>query len=388
MLKIENYIKIFKKYGFTEDQNISDFWFKNKKKISKEIFSISGEEDPLSLKLRWHSRLGIVCQREVRKYIEKKQNNQERIRGDLYGRIDFNDFSFQYEKEKYNLKSFALQFETSQMMSTNDLRGINLDEISFNLCKIINCFFATASFRKSNFQQCWLINTNLVKTDFSNSRFVSIKVDEGSQINGINLKGAFVNAIELNEKAIGNSVFSFTQVSYLTLIKDTIKKLCKPNDRINYKNRNETVFSGFQITGVNNSNLKRLHQYLDWYQYIYYRLSKFKNESFLKRILFLLSIIFTKHWSSLWVLTGFAISINFVYGILIYIIRDSFQSKYTLDIFDSFYLSIVTFSSLGFGDIVPINWIGQLLVLINVVSGYVVLGIFIFLLTNKINYKY
>lgn len=388
MLKIEYYIKVFKKYGYSDDQNISDFWFKNKGNISKNIFNISGEEGPLSLRIRWESEIGKVCQKAVYAYIENKQLQKNRTQIDLFADIDFIDFTFSYNNQQYDLKKFADLFDTSHITGITDLRGISLDGIRINLCNIKNCFFAEASFKNANFQQNRLIHTNLVKTDFSNSRFVAIIVDNNSYINSINFSGAFINAVELSGKAIGNSVFPFTEVSYFTLIKDTIAKIFQPSKRILFKNRKETIFSGLTITDIKNTDIKRFRQYIEWYQNIYFNLSNFQNKSIFKRLLFLLSILFTKHWSSLKVLAGFVISINLVYGTIIYFMRDCFKGEYTLDIFDSFYLSIVTFSSLGCGDIVPINWIGQLIILINVVSGYIVLGIFIFLLTNKIIYKY
>jgi len=42
--------------------------------------------------------------------------------------------------------------------------------------------------------------------------------------------------------------------------------------------------------------------------------------------------------------------------------------------FSDVYLSIVTFLTLGFRDVVPCNWIGQVVVVIAVVAGYVMLG--------------
>ncbi|MBU0529057.1 pentapeptide repeat-containing protein, partial [bacterium] len=370
MTKIENYIKIFKKYGFTEDQNISDFWFKNMDKISKNIFNISGEEGLLSLKIRWASEIGKVCQKEVYDYIVKKQLQKNRSRIDFYTEIDFNDFSFYYNEKQYDLKTFAMLFKTSHVSGITDLRGINLDGISINSCKIKRCFFAEASFKNANFQQNRLIHTNLIKADFTNSRFVAIIVDENSYLNGINFNGAFINAVEMSGKSIGNSIFPFNEVSYFTLIKDTVTKIFQPSKRILFRDRKETIFSGLTITDIKKTQLKRLQQYIDWYQNIYDNLYNFQNKSIIKRVFFLFSILFTKHWSSLVVLSLNVFIINLFFGIIMFWTKSSFDSQYPLSIFDTFYQSIVTFSSLGFGDIVPINSLGQIIVILNVISGY------------------
>lgn len=389
MREIKYYIKEFKKYGYKETENISDFWFENKKSISKNIFKISGEEEALSLKIRWMSDLGKVCQQEVYNYINNKQLNQKRIMGNLFGQIDFNDFSFLYNNEKYDLKRFGLSYETSHIANVNDLRGINLDGITINLCEIKNCFFALSSFKGANFQQNRLINSNLNSSDFSNSRFIGIIIDKKSKIGNINFKGALVNAIDFKDESVGESIFPFSKISYFRFVKHTLYKLCNPYKKINYGKPRETIFLSTNTTGIKNTKLARLKHYIDWYQNYYTILENFKNVSIIKRVAILISAIFTKHWSSLGALAFNALLVNVIFGILIYFMRSSFGSEnLSLDLMDSFYLSVVTFSSLGFGDVVPINWIGQLIVIINVILGYIVLDIFVYLLTNKIIYKY
>ncbi|MCB9892417.1 MAG: pentapeptide repeat-containing protein [Planctomycetes bacterium] len=52
--------------------------------------------------------------------------------------------------------------------------------------------------------------------------------------------------------------------------------------------------------------------------------------------------------------------------------------------FAPFYYSIVTFTTLGFGDITPLNLAGQFVVVTEVVLGYVALGILVSILANKV----
>jgi len=49
-----------------------------------------------------------------------------------------------------------------------------------------------------------------------------------------------------------------------------------------------------------------------------------------------------------------------------------------------YYFSIVTFTTLGFGDVVPINSAGQFLLILEVVFGYIMLGGLITLFANRI----
>ena len=48
------------------------------------------------------------------------------------------------------------------------------------------------------------------------------------------------------------------------------------------------------------------------------------------------------------------------------------------------YFSMVTFSTLGFGDVTPCNWVGELAVMLEVFLGYVLLGGLITILAMKL----
>lgn len=52
--------------------------------------------------------------------------------------------------------------------------------------------------------------------------------------------------------------------------------------------------------------------------------------------------------------------------------------------FSFFYYSFVTFTTLGFGDITPIRWYSEILVTLEVILGYIMLGGLVSLLANKL----
>lgn len=49
-----------------------------------------------------------------------------------------------------------------------------------------------------------------------------------------------------------------------------------------------------------------------------------------------------------------------------------------------FYYSIVTYTTLGFGDVTPRSWVGEVIVVSEVVLGYVTLGLLLSILANKV----
>ncbi len=54
------------------------------------------------------------------------------------------------------------------------------------------------------------------------------------------------------------------------------------------------------------------------------------------------------------------------------------------DVLTWFYFSVVTFTTLGFGDVTPIGWVGELVVMIEVILGYIGLGGLITIFATKI----
>ncbi|MCP4967443.1 MAG: two pore domain potassium channel family protein, partial [bacterium] len=48
------------------------------------------------------------------------------------------------------------------------------------------------------------------------------------------------------------------------------------------------------------------------------------------------------------------------------------------------YFSVVTLTTLGFGDIHAGNWVGSIVVMFEVILGYVMLGLLISILANKV----
>ena len=52
--------------------------------------------------------------------------------------------------------------------------------------------------------------------------------------------------------------------------------------------------------------------------------------------------------------------------------------------FTPFYYSLVTYTTLGFGDVTPAGWIGELIIVTEVILGYGTLGLLIAVLANKV----
>jgi predicted permease len=72
----------------------------------------------------------------------------------------------------------------------------------------------------------------------------------------------------------------------------------------------------------------------------------------------------------------------FLFGLIYSNITLAFRSP--PNVFTPFYYSIVTFTTLGFGDVIPTNFWGEFWVTFEVILGYVMLGGLISIFANKI----
>lgn len=83
---------------------------------------------------------------------------------------------------------------------------------------------------------------------------------------------------------------------------------------------------------------------------------------------------------------SWALGMALFFGILFTLFAASFELRAGRDAtwFTYFYFSIVTFTTLGFGDVVPKNWPGEVLLSFEVVLGYVMLGGLVSILATKL----
>ena len=392
---IDFYLKKFKRYGYIPNTNPSDFWFSKKSTLENIIFGNTGQGDGFGQVIRWKSDLGQCCQKSVREYIENKINTNYAFRGILYkqgitdyfaAEISFDDFEFKYKDDTYNLSSFAKSFPTSQVGGLHDLRGIDLSNIRLQDITLKNCFLSYANFSNSIISQSTFNNVLLGQSNFDNCKIIGIRFTNHCGISGATFKNSFINAVKFSDDLIGEGII-ISKITYISLLIMCLKSIVssKQSSKLN----NYTTFLANDTKDINNPKIKGLKSYIDWFQDIHYSINYQSidiNKKSKYSIIF--QVITTKYWSSYKVLGGFSILLNFLFSSIIYFFHRNFKYPDELkpfDFFDSFYFSIVTFVTLGYGDITPINWIGQLIVIMCVSSGYIILALFIFLLSKKIN---
>ncbi|HBM15724.1 MAG TPA: hypothetical protein DD381_05180 [Lentisphaeria bacterium] len=336
-MNFEKVIKIFEKHGHKNYSNISDYWFGNEHALKDILKKYSPWYYPtFELLVRWKSEIGKACQSAVREHIESVQEkwiNNNNVATPVPSKliIEFSQFSFEYNDKYYSLDDFAKSFNTSHVGGLTDLRGIDLSGIVIRNCKIANCFFANANFDKTNFEQVFLYNCNFVKASFVNARLVSVKMDKES---------AFSNA-------------NFT------------------NDFRNPENQS-------------------LKKYIDWYLYVNKQLDNYNSLRLHEKFFLIFNIVLTKYWTSFAVLAFNSVLLILAFALVYYFNHCNliFNRNIPQNFLSMVYYSVSIFVSFGFGDIIPKTNFMQLIITSELILGYFVLGIFVILITRKLDSKY
>jgi uncharacterized protein YjbI with pentapeptide repeats len=387
MIEVSDYIPKFKQFGYEEKQNISDFWFSKKDELGPQLIKESEKRDIFSLAVRWESDIGVYCLNAIKLFIRTIQDKNTQERNELHKQgmvsfdkavIDFQNLRFYYQGKEYDLQKFSVLFETSQIFGRADLRGIDLSGIRIGSALIRNAFFSYSNFSNSVLQQIELVNTNFVRANFFNARLALVRLDDNSTFSNANFSNAFLNAIDFTDKNISEHII-YNEIPYFTLLAKTVG--------IERKNRNHTEFALIDTKSISDFSLENHKRYIQWYMNVTNKIRNTRGD-ITKRASILFQVFISKYWSSYEVFGAItALTILILSGIF-YNIRFNFKVAHELGsihFFDAIYFVVVTFTTLGYGDISPISWVGQVFVIFTALSGYVFLAVFIYLLSKKLN---
>lgn len=411
MIQYEKVVKRLNKLGFSQNENISDFWFANRDRLMSQIYGKHRHDGRFCAQVRWKSEIGIVCRDAILNYInqkitthkekisqeffhvkfeeqlsDKKFKNQIPSFTNLFVVIDFKDFSFEFKNKTLTIDDFEYSFPC-QRSNYIDLTGIDLTGI-----KLENCIFRNTSFSCVNFSNSYLFqvtfeNCNLGYCIFRNANISSIRLKD-TLISG-DFKNASLNAITPFNDITIHVPFDIKKISYFSLLYISILSL-DTKKIISFRNRKHTHFVAVETKEIEADHLLEIKNYIDWYQKSLDNSHAPVRNTFGKRFNYFLSVLFTKNWTSFSVLAIWFLIINIIFSVLIFLGSSHFRLPngcFKPDFFQTFYHSIITFSILGYGDLTPVDNIGRFLIMCEAIIGYIILALFIFLLSRKIEKK-
>jgi len=210
---------------------------------------------------------------------------------------------------------------------TANLRGAMLWDAHMEGANLMHAKLELASLWRASLQSADLFNSDI----------------SGANFMGVNLEGAHVASIHYNRK---------------------------------------TKFRGIRIeTAYGSQRFKRFAQDQDY-------LEELKANGRLGRLIYYIWFVFADCGRSFWPWAVWSFFFSLLFATGIYLMGpDSFQvhSNIKWSMFTASYYSIVTFTTLGFGDITPVTNGAVALIMGEVILGYIMLGGLISIMANKIS---
>src|SRR5260221_2945867 len=227
-------MKLLRQIGYTDDQNIGEFWRINEAAISRVLSDSHPQEfNRWTEQLRWTTPLGQACQTAVRKYIDDHRGRLHKVSEAMFNagntinvlaqlmnhparRLSFDQFTFEFDGKPWTLDDFQ-KLGRSQSYPDANLTGIDLSGIHLVDCEIWNACLASAILDGAYIGQVTLNQTTLTGASIRNARIVSVRINHGS-LTDCDVSGSFINAVDFTDEVISSDM-CYTPVSYWFLIK-------------------------------------------------------------------------------------------------------------------------------------------------------------------------
>jgi len=257
-----------------------------------------------------------------------------------------------------------------------DLSGANLSEAELYKADLTESFltgvdFSGAYLAEAEFKNADLRGTNLQRVDFT-----------GADLYAANLSNADLTGANLSDANINLANFSHANLALANLI------------GVRYGNFNSTRGHFLGIRGLDSCYGNAIfvrdakdRDYLDTMEHNIEQEPSPKKRR-LKELSFSawMRIDYGRSMTKPFI---YAIILSFLFGV-IYLFDMTLEwglmdySGSAQSLITPFYYSIVTYTTLGFGDITPQHWLGEIIVVIEVILGYTTLGLLLSILANRV----
>lgn len=304
--------------------------------------------------------------------------------------LDFKNISLQGE-DLSGLQLFGADFSGADLTGT-DLTGAQLFKARF-----INTILKGAKLNKAEMTGCDLTGANLEEADVRDAGLGSA-ILTGCKLFGANLgnatltkaslekadlRCAHLRVARIREARLAGADFTGTDLFGVDLSLTDVKRAIFNNADMRETrlrgvlNFEKAQWIGVDIRDVNFAGAYRLRRFIVDQNYIY----EFKNINRFSRILY-----------AIWMLTNDCGRSMFRWCACIVILSLAFAWLYSFVAIDygehqnwiaPYYFSVVTLTTLGYGDILPLSSAARLVALFEVMLGYMMLGGLLSILSNK-----
>ncbi len=294
-----------------------------------------------------------------------------------------------------------------------DLEGANLKQMNLENANLASANLKEANLAFGNFKKTNLAFADLKSAIFSFAHF------EGANFSGADLENAYMEDADLNGARFSGANFKNARLANSSLENAYLgdAHLVGANlSAASFKNANlsSVIFDQkimWQLIRASRFNLKKL-----WHQRYNilldttirckginattcYGSQRFKlflqDQDFLEEFLekkwgrqiFFIWWLFADCGRSLVRWAGWSLTFALLFAVVFWLLgADAFEARYLeFNFLTTFYYSVVTFTTLGFGDIIPKTTISAMCVTAEVIFGYIMLGGLITIFASKLS---
>jgi hypothetical protein len=242
-----------------------------------------------------------------------------------------------------------------------DLSGVNLQGAFLQNADLAGANLEGANLQGANLRNAELQGANLKRANLQGARFREAKL-QGANLQSANLSGATLLDTNLNDTDLRFANLEGAAVPGVKFSRDSRKRL----------------YRGIRVSGCyGNQGFKTFAQDQDYIEEL--RVSG--------PIKFWIWYIFADCGRSFMRWAGWSLGIAAFFGVLYYCmgvghIKPDCPLPFSL--VTMIYYSVVTFTTLGFGDVKPQTEIAAIIVMLEVIIGYVMLGGLVSIFANKV----
>jgi len=244
-----------------------------------------------------------------------------------------------------------------------DLSSVNLEEADLSNGGLGMACFKKAKLFNANLFSATLSGTDLEGAELRCSNLQKARLRESILINA-DLTGADLRGADLSLSTVSGALFTNVDLrdSRLRMLKD-------------FEN---AQWIGADIRDINFAGAYKIRRFIIDQNY----LKEFRDSSRLSSFIYKMWWITSDcgrsvvRWS-LWILL-----LIFLFALIYTYVAIDYGEHQTW--FSGIYYSVVTITTLGYGDVLPASFVGQVVAIAEVISGYVMLGGLISIFSNKV----
>ena len=287
----------------------------------------------------------------------KKKN----LAGINFAHAELNEVNLSFADLSHANLAFA-EFENA-ILSFGKLDGANL-----SAAKLENAYIEDANLNNTNITGANLKNAKLTNTNLKNAYLIDAQF-EGAYLNAVNLESANVSSVNFDCKIMKN------------VIRET---LFRPKDLWSrrYDILLDTTIRCKGVNAATSYGSQRFKLFLQDQDF----LEEYLDTKWGKRIYFIWWL-FADCGRSLGRWAGWSVVFAFLFAIIYWLLGSgAFETEHlNFSFLTLLYYSVVTFTTLGFGDIIPKTSTAALWVMLEVIFGYIMLGGLITIFASKLS---